>query len=60
MRLTRLFWVGLKTQPNSYGSRSGRPGYKSEHDQALRDNLGWLIEQALKPSTQKLLPGDTE
>lgn len=54
-QLTRLFWLGLKSQPNSYGSRSGRSGQLTEHTQAVRDNVAFDLERAIAPSDQKVL-----
>jgi hypothetical protein len=53
--LTRLFWVGLKSQPSSLGSNRNRSGHKTEHSRAVRDNIAFDIAKATAPSEQKLL-----
>jgi hypothetical protein len=53
--LTRLFWVGLKSQPSSLGSKWNRSGQRTEHTQAVRDNIAFDIEQAVAKADQKQL-----
>jgi len=60
MQPSRLFWIGLKSQPSSGESRRLRSGQLSEHTRAVRDNVAFDIEKAVAPSTQKLLTEGTE
>jgi hypothetical protein len=58
--LTRLFWVGLKSQPSSLGSKRNRSGQRTEHTQALRDNIGFDIEQAVANNQKQLTAGPVD
>jgi hypothetical protein len=51
--LTRLFWIGLKSQPSSRSSKRNRSGQQTEHTQAVRDNIAFDIEQAVAKAGQK-------
>jgi hypothetical protein len=55
----RLYWVGLKSQPNSGDSRRNRSGQLLEHTQAVRDNVAFDIEKAIAPNDQKLVTEGT-
>lgn len=52
----RLAWIGVKSLAQSGNSRKNRPGFKSEHTQALIENasrtLAVEIDKALTPPSE--------